>query len=115
MRDPEVNMADIIPYLQKLKGRFGEPGLKEHFKGFAKAIQFEFTDLGKTYLLSADGQGAASLDEKRSANPDISISTTSDVLAGILDRKVNPMVAYTTRKIKANGPMEDLLKLQKLL
>ena len=41
--------------------------------------------------------------------------TDSDLLAGIMDRTVNPIQAYITRKLKVTGKMDDLLRLQKLL
>jgi putative sterol carrier protein len=37
------------------------------------------------------------------------------MLAGIMDRTVNPIQAYITRKLKVTGKMDDLLRLQKLL
>ena len=40
---------------------------------------------------------------------------TAPFWLAILDRNLNPVHAYVTRKIKATGKMEDLLKLQKLL
>ena len=39
------------------------------------------------------------------------VTTTSDTLTAILDRNLNPVHAYVTRKIKATGKMDDLLKL----
>jgi len=53
--------------------------------------------------------------EETIPHPDIKVTTSSDTLAGILDRTVNPELAFITRKLKASGTMEDLLKLQKLL
>ena len=55
------------------------------------------------------------LEEKTADNPDIKVTANTDVLAGIMDKKVNPITAYMTRKIKAQGAQEDLMKLQKLM
>jgi putative sterol carrier protein len=40
---------------------------------------------------------------------------TSDVLAGIMDKKINGTTAYMQRKIQVKGAMEDLMKLQKIM
>lgn len=108
-------MADIVPYLERICARFDQPAMRQTFQGFAKTIQFFFPDLQRTLVLSITPDGSAQLEEKTLPQPDITVTTRSDILAGILDRKVNPEVAFITRKLKVSGKMEDLLKLQKLL
>lgn len=108
-------MADIVPYLERICTRFDQPAIRQTFQGFDKTIQFFFPDLQRTFVLSIAQDGSAQLDEKTLPQPDVTVTTRSDILAGILDRKVNPEVAFITRKLKASGKMEDLLKLQKLL
>jgi putative sterol carrier protein len=108
-------MADIVPYLERIRARFEQPETRVAFQGFARTIQFTFPDLQRTFVLSIAQDGSASLTEETVPQPDINVTTSSDTLAGILDRKVNPEIAFMTRKLKASGKMEDLLKLQKLL
>ena len=108
-------MADIIPYLERIRARFEQPETREAFQGFARTIQFVFTDLQRNFTLNIAQDGSASLAEETVPQPDIQVTTSSDTLAGILDRKVNPELAFVTRKLKVSGKMEDLLKLQKLL
>ena len=108
-------MTDIVPYLERVRARFDQPETKAAFAGFARTIQFVFTDLRRNYVLSIAGDGGATVSEETLAQPDMTVTTSSDTLAGILDRKVNPEIAFVTRKVKATGKMEDLLKLQKLL
>ena len=108
-------MPDIAPYLERICARFEQPAMRQTFQGFARTIQFFFPDLQRTFVLSIAGDGSAQVEEKTIAQPDITVTTRSDILAGILDRKVNPEVAFITRKLKVSGKMEDLLKLQKLL
>jgi putative sterol carrier protein len=108
-------MADIVPYLERIRARFEQPETKTAFAGFARTIQFVFTDLRRNFVLSIAGDGNATLAEETIPQSDITVTTSSDTLAGILDRKVNPELAFITRKLKATGRMEDLLKLQKLL
>ncbi len=92
-----------------------EPDVQASFHGFARTIQFIFPDLQRNFTLNIAGHGSATLAEQTVTQPDIKVTTTSDTLAGILDRTVNPAHAYISRKLKVSGKMEDLLKLQKLL
>lgn len=108
-------MVDIIPYLESIQARFEQPQMRSAFQGFARIIQFMFTDLQRNFALRIAQDGNATLAEETVPQPDITVTTTSDILAGILDRKVNPELAFITRKLKVSGSMEDLLKLQKLL
>lgn len=108
-------MADIVPYLERIRARFEQPETRAAFAGFDRTIQFVFTDLRRNFVLSIAGDRGAALSEEAIPTPDITVTTSSETLAGILDRKVNPELAFITRKLKATGKMEDLLKLQKLL
>jgi len=108
-------MADIAPYLERVCARFEQPAMRQTFQGFARTIQFFFPDLQRTFVLNIASDGNAQLAEKTLSQPDITVTTSSDTLAGILDRKINPELAFITRKLKVSGKMEDLLKLQKLL
>lgn len=108
-------MADIVPYLEYIRARFDQPETRAAFQGFARTIQFIFPDMQRNFVLHIEQDGSASLAEETIAQPSIKVTTHSDTLAGILDRKVNPELAFITRKLKASGSMEDLLKLQKLL
>lgn len=107
-------MADIRPYLERVRERFSDPRIRESFKTFSKTLLFEFPDSQQAFVLSVLN-GNATLEERAAANPDVKVTTNTDVLAGVMDRKVNPITAYMTRKIKVQGAQEDLLKLQKLL
>lgn len=107
-------MVDIFPALVLVKNRFSDPDVKEKFKDTVKKVQFEFTDTKEQYLLSIEN-GTANLAKEAVNTPDVLVTTTTDILAGIMNKKVNPVIAYSTRKIKVKGTMEDLLKLQKLL
>ena len=107
-------MSDILPYLERILGRFAEPALRDYFKNYSKTLQFEFPDTHQAFVLTVV-EGNATLEEKTIANPDMKVTVNTDVLAGIMDKKINPITAYMTRKIKVQGEQEDLLKLQKLM
>jgi putative sterol carrier protein len=108
-------MADIVPYLERIRTRFEQPETRSAFQGFARSIQFMFPDLQRHFALRIAQDGHATLTEETVPQPDITVTTSSDTLAGILDRTVNPELAFITRKLKVSGSMDDLLKLQKLL
>jgi putative sterol carrier protein len=106
---------DIERALNSIKEKFNDPKLKPRFIGFTKNMQFTFPDVGFSYLIRVvDGQ-VQYLGEESMPNPDILVTIESTVLIDILNRKINPMKAYTTGKIKTKGKLTDLLKLQKLL
>lgn len=108
-------MVDVQPYLQKIVDRFSNPSIQSSLKGFTRAMLFRFTDTNEDWLIRAVDGKAAALVKETLANPDITITTTTEVLAGVMDRKINGMTAYMQRKIQTKGPMEDLIKMQKLM
>lgn len=108
-------MADIVPYLEQICARFTQLEMQAAFRGFAKTMQFTFPDLRRDFTLSIAEDGSATLAEQTVPRPDVKVTASSDLLAGIIDRTVNPIQAYITRKLKVTGQMEDLLRLQKLL
>jgi putative sterol carrier protein len=108
-------MTDIQPYLQKIIDRFANPSLQAAFKGFTKTLQFKFTDTNETWLVRAVDGTSATLTQEAVEKPDILVTMATDVLAGVMDKKINGTTAYMQRKIQVKGAMEDLMKLQKLM
>lgn len=108
-------MADVKPYLQKMVDRFANPGVQAALKGFTKSLQFKFTDTNEDWLIrSVDGK-EATLTQETVEKPDIVVTIATDILVGIMDKKINGTTAYMQRKIQVKGAMEDLMKLQKLM
>jgi putative sterol carrier protein len=108
-------MADIQPYLQKMVERFANPAVQASLKGFTKTLQFKFTDTKEDWLIKTVDGREASLTQEALEKPDILVTMTTDILAGIMDKKINGTTAYMTRKIQVKGAMEDLMKLQKIM
>jgi putative sterol carrier protein len=108
-------MADIQPYLQKVVDRVLDPGVQASLKGFSKTLLFKFSDTNEDWLVRFVEGREATLARETLDKPDITVTTTTDVLAGVMDKKLNPMTAYMQRKIQTKGAMEDLMKLQKLM
>jgi len=108
-------MVDVQPYLQRIVERFSNPSIQSGLKGFSRALLFHFNDTKEDWVIRAVDGKEASLTKETLANPDVTITTTSEVLAGVMDHKINGMTAYMQRKIQTKGPMEDLIKMQKLI
>ena len=108
-------MVDVQPYLQRIVERFGNPAVQSSLKGFTRALLFKFTDTKEEWLIRAVDGKEATLAQETTTSPDITITTTTDVLAGVMDRKINGMTAYMQRKIQTKAPMDDLIKMQKLM
>jgi putative sterol carrier protein len=108
-------MADVYPLLSRLRDRFSEPAIQESFKGFTKKILFDFTDTKEQYLISVEDGKTATLEKVAAGAGDVVVTTTTDILSGIINKTVNPVTSYVMRKLKVKGSMEDLMKLQKLM
>jgi len=106
---------DIKPYLQKMVDRFANPGVQAALKGFTKTLQFKFTDTNESWLIRAMDGKVATLAQEVVEKPDILVTVATDILAGVMDKKINGTTAYMQRKIQVKGAMEDLMKLQKLM
>jgi putative sterol carrier protein len=99
----------------KLKERFADPSVQESLKGFNKTMQFSFTDLKEDYVFTvADGK-LANVEKKNLPNANIVITVANSLMEGIMNKTSNPMTAYMTGKLKVKGPMDDLMRLQKLM
>ena len=108
-------MVDVEPYFQRIVDQFDNPRVQSSLKGFTRVLLFRFTDIKEDWLVkTVDGKEATFIKDTL-ANPDILITTTTNVLTGVMDRRINPMMAYMQRKIQVKGLMEDLIRLQKLL
>ena len=108
-------MADVKPYLEKMVARFDDPKVQTSLKGFTKTLLFHFNDTNEDYAIHTVDGTSATLAKETPEKPDVTITTTTDILCGIMDKKVNGMTAYMQRKIQTKGNMEDMMKLQKIM
>ena len=108
-------MTDVKPYLDRMVERFAVPAVQASLKGFTKNIQFKFPDLNESWLLRTVDGNQAALSQEAVEKPDILVSMNSDILAGIMDKKINGTTAYMQRKIQIKGAMEDMMKMQKIM
>jgi putative sterol carrier protein len=95
--------------------RFADPGVQASLKGFTKTLQFKFTDTNEFWLIRAVDGNQATLAQESVEKPDVLITMATDILAGIMDKKINGTTAFMQRKIQIKGAMEDMMKMQKLM
>ncbi len=108
-------MVDIQPYLQRILERVNRPDVQASLKGFNRTLLFKFTDTNEDWVIKTVDGKEVTLVKESSANPDVTIITTTVVLSGVMDHKINPLGAYMQRKIQTIGSMDDLVRMQKLI
>jgi putative sterol carrier protein len=101
--------------IAKLKERLADPAVQESLKGFSKTMQFSFTDIKEDYVFTLDDGKLTGLEKKTLPNANIVITVANSLMEGIMNKTSNPMTAYMTGKLKVKGPMDDLMRLQKLM
>jgi putative sterol carrier protein len=106
---------EIEAALKTIAGKLDDPKMKERFMKFNKTMQFSFKDAGLDYNLVFENGAVKEMKEGRVEKPDVFVELDSNTLIGILKKEINAISAYSSGKIKVNGEMSDLLKLQKLL
>jgi putative sterol carrier protein len=111
----EKIMTDVQPYLHRIMERLSKPDVQASLKGFNRLLLFRFTDINEDWLIRVVDGKDARLEKNSQTDPDVTVTITSDVLAGIMDHKLNALKAYMQHKIQTKGAMEDLVKMQKLL
>jgi predicted lipid carrier protein YhbT len=106
---------DVQPYLQRITDQFSSPSVQSSLKGFTRMLLFRFKDTNEDWMIRIVDGKEAILEKGSLANPDLTITTTTEVLIGVMDRRINGMAAYMQRKIQVKGSMEDLMRIQKLI
>lgn len=109
-----MTKEELLNALKKMADRLKDPSLKEQFKDFNQDVQFNFEDLGFSCIMRFRG-GYASVEEGVAEAANITITTDSETMLGILSGSKNPTRAFMMGKLKAKGPMKDLLKLQAIM
>lgn len=106
---------EVVAALNGVKAKLESPDLQPSFRDFTKTMQFSFPDINTSYLFKIENGVLKELSESSIEKPDILVTSNSDILLAIMNRKMGAMSAYTTGKLKVRGSMRDLLKLQKLM
>ncbi|MFW9998588.1 MAG: SCP2 sterol-binding domain-containing protein [Candidatus Hodarchaeota archaeon] len=108
-------MADeeLVEGIKKMVSKLEDPAYQERFADFNKILQFNFTDTNNYYLVFKDAK--CEIKEGEIEDPDITITTQSEVIIDIMDGELSPTKAFMGGKLKAKGPMKDMLKMQMLM
>lgn len=104
---------ELVEGIKKMVSKLDDPAYQERFKGFDRILQFNFKDTNNYYLVFKDAK--CEIKDGEIDDPDITITTTSDVIIDIMDGELSPTKAFMGGKLKAKGPMKDMLKMQMLM
>lgn len=101
--------------ITKLKEKLADRSVQESLKGFSKTIQFSFTDLKQDYLFTLNDGKLVSLLKRNMPDANITITVANSLMESLMNKTSDPMSAFMSGKLRIKGPMDDLLRLQKLL
>lgn len=104
---------ELVEGIKKMVSKLDDPNMAERFEGFEKVLQFDFTDTENYYLIFKDSK--CEIKDGNTDGADITITTESQVIIDIMDGELSPTKAFMGGKLKAKGPMNDMLKLQMLM
>lgn len=76
-----------------------------------RKIQLVFTD-DSSYVVEIKEGKALPPWEGTIDDPTITVKTDSKTLDKLLQKKLNPLMAYAMKKIKVDGPMDDIMILK---
>ncbi|MFW9980456.1 MAG: SCP2 sterol-binding domain-containing protein [Candidatus Thorarchaeota archaeon] len=101
--------------LEKMIAKIELPQNKKRFAKYNKTLQLSFKDNPELdcYIIFKDG--IASIIDGVFETADLKITTTTETIMAIIDGTQSPTRAFMSGKVKATGPMNDLMKLQVLM
>ncbi|MFW9849642.1 MAG: SCP2 sterol-binding domain-containing protein [Candidatus Thorarchaeota archaeon] len=105
----------ILEELRKLKSKFDDPKIQRRFKDYNKTLQFKFPDLDLEVFMQIGDASVDAIGVGIVPDAELGVTMDSSVFFGILDKTESPMAAYSSGKLKTEGEVPDLLKLQKLM
>lgn len=106
---------ELLTSLEKMVGKIELPKNKKRFANYNKTLQFEFTDDGGAVCHIVFQEGTATIVNGVDETAELKITTTTEVIIAIVDGTLSPTRAFVSGKVKAKGPMNDLMKLQALM
>jgi putative sterol carrier protein len=106
---------EVMTSLGKMVGKMDDPKYQSRFADYNRTLQFHFTDSEEaTCHIVFDG-GTAKIVDGVAEEAELEITTTTDAIMAIMDGSLSPTRAFMGGKVKAKGPMNDLIKLQALM
>lgn len=101
--------------LEKMIGKMDDPKYKSRYADFNKTLQFEFTDNEEATCHIVFKEGTATIIDGVAETAELVITTTTDAIMEIIAGSLSPTRAFMGGRVKAKGPMNDLIKLQALM
>ena len=106
---------DIKKAFDEIKAKYKDKKFKK-YQNYSKNIQFIFLDLNTSFLVDIAEGKIKSIEEKTISEPDVIVTTDSNTFLDIFNKKIKPLRAFRTGKLKFEGAtLIDLLRLQKVL
>lgn len=105
---------EVLQAMHKMASKTEDPKMRKHFEGFNKILLMTFKDMELDVSMVFQ-EGKASVTEGPPENPDLTVTTDSETILGILNGTVSATRAAMGGRIKTKGPVRDLLKLQHLM
>ena len=82
---------------------------KELMEAKDRTIVLIFTDLDKSYILSIKGGKMEEPHEGTIESPTLTVTTDKETMTALIEKKLNPLMAYAMRKIKIEGPIDEVM------
>jgi putative sterol carrier protein len=101
--------------LEKMVSKIELPQNKDRFSNYNKTLQLTFTDNDNLDCYIVFNDGSTTIIDGLEENAELKIITTTAVIMAIIDGSQSPTLAFVSGKVKAKGPMSDLMKLQALM
>lgn len=95
--------------------KMDDPKYKSRYANFNKTLQFHFTDSEEANCHIVFHEGTATIVNGVNETAELVITTTTDSIMAIMDGSLSPTRAFMGGRVKAKGPMNDLIKLQALM
>lgn len=112
-------MADLEQSLKDMIAKFNakvkeDEKLQSALEGITRKVQIEITD-GKSYNFLLENKEMKNFSEGIIGDANVRIITDSTTMIGIINKKISPIKAYATKRLRLKASISDVLKLQKFL
>jgi putative sterol carrier protein len=105
-------LGKVYLELKKLAEKANKnPVFREKAKGWNKVIHFRIVDDLEESCVVATMNGEVSIQEAGVPNPDITVTTDMESFDEIVKGSLKPSSAFLRGRLKAEGPIFDLIKL----
>lgn len=101
-----------MPQLEKIFATIAERYDASAMPGFSTKVQFDLED---SFYFIAIEDGKCNYGTEKTENPDATVTMTQEDFKAMVSGELNPMMAFMQGKIKVDGNMSTVMKLQTML